>query len=192
MLNVQNSAPSIGPHLPRLLFEIGIGQSGCNSTYKKLLNCDYGIVQIVKQKWEEVLNEEVAYQTVENSFKDIAKMKESVYYKYLQFKMLHSRTITNEKLYIMNISDSNLCKMCMIETETMKHAFIDCEKVKELWLLVEKWIKENIYRFCKISDVEKIFGQRSKEPIIDKIIMATKATIYQNKKKTRKNTESMM
>ena len=58
--------------------------------------------------------------------------------------------------------------------------------MKELWLQVEKWIKEKNYRFCKISNSEKIFGQRAKEPIIDKIITATKAIIYNNKK-TGKN-----
>ena len=87
----------------------------------------------------------------------------------------------------MNISDSNLCKMCMTEIETIKHAFIECKLVKKLWLQVEKWIKENINRFCKISDLEKNFGQRSKEPIIDKIITATKAIIYHNKKTGKKH-----
>ena len=146
------------------------------------MNCGYNIVQNVKQKLEEILDDDITYSTVENAFKDISKMKESAYHKYLQFKMLHSRTITNEKLYIMKISDSNICKMCMTEIETINHAFIDCTKVKQLWSQVEKQIRDKVFRLCKISDTDKNFGQRAKEEISDKTITATKALIYDNRK----------
>ena len=146
------------------------------------MNFDYKIIQNVKQKWEEVLNDEITYLTVENAFRDISKMKESAYYKYLQFKLLHSRTITNTKLVVMNISDSNICKICGSEIETLKHVFIECTHVKGIWSKVENWIKLNIFRQCKISDIDKIFGQSSKGDIVNKIITATKAIIYNNRK----------
>ena len=167
----------IGPHFPRQLYEIGLTQTGCSGTYRKLMSFDYKIIQNVKQKWEEILNDEITYLTVENAFRHISKMKESAYYKYLQFKLLHSRTITNAKLLVMNISDSNICKVCMSEIETLKHVFIECTHVREMWSQVEKWIKLNICRQCKISDIDKILGQASKGDIINKIITATKAII---------------
>ena len=151
------------------------------------MSCDYKIIQNVKQKWEEVLNDDITYSTVETAFKDISKMKESAYYKYLHFKMLHSRIITNEKLYKMKISDSNICKICTTEIETIKHAFIECKKAKDLWAKIEKWLKDNVFRLCKISDIHKIFGQRAKEEIIDKTITATKAIIYNNRKTGKKH-----
>ena len=107
-LNLVLISPIIGPHLPRQLYEIGLAQTGCSGTYGKLMSFDYKIIQNVKQKWEEVLNDEITYLTVEKAFRDISKMKESAYYKYLQFKLLHSRTITNVKLLMMNISDSDI------------------------------------------------------------------------------------
>ena len=76
--------------------------------FTKNMNYDYNVVQNVK--WEEVLNDDVTHSMAENAFKDIAKMKESAYYKYFQFKMLHSRTMTNDKLYKMKIADSKICK----------------------------------------------------------------------------------
>ena len=60
-------------------------------------------------------------------------------------------------------------------------------KVRELWLQMESWIKDKISRVCKISDMDKVFGQRAKGEIIDKSITATKAVIYNNRK-TSKNT----
>ena len=179
--------PIIGPHLPRQLYEIGLAQTGCSGTYRRLMSYDYKIIQNVKQKWEEVLNDEITYLTVEKAFRDISKMKESAYYKYLQFKLLHSRTIINAKLLVMNISDSNICKVCMVEIETLKHVFIECTHVRELWSQVERWIRSNISRQCKISDIDKIFGQASKGDIINKIITATKAIIYNNRKTGKKH-----
>ena len=64
---------------------------------------------------------------------------------------------------------------------------IDCTKVRELWLQIERWIKDNISGVCKISDMDKVFGQRAKEEIIDKIITATKAEIYNNRKTSKKH-----
>ena len=90
MQNIEKNTPIIGPHLLRISFEVGITQKGCCAIYKKLMSCDYKIIQNVKQKWEEVLNDDITYSTLETAFKDISKMKESAYYKYLHFKMLHT------------------------------------------------------------------------------------------------------
>ena len=75
----------------------------------------------------------------------------------------------------------------MLETETLKHVFIDCTHVKKIWSQVEMWIKTNISRHCKISDIDKIFGQASNGDIINKIITATKAIIYNNRKTGKKH-----
>ena len=62
--NIEKTVHTLRPHLPRILFEIGITQKGWSGIYKKLMNCDYNIVQNVKQKWEEVLNDDMTYLTV--------------------------------------------------------------------------------------------------------------------------------
>ena len=43
----------------------------------------------------------LTYDTVENAFKQLTQMKTGAYQKYFQFKLLHTRTVTNEKLYKM-------------------------------------------------------------------------------------------
>ena len=89
------------------------------------------IISNVKEKWEQTLNEEIPFNTIEKALTNLSKMEESAYQKYLQFKLLHSRRITNEKLYTINISDSNLCSICGSNIETIKHAFIDCNSIME-------------------------------------------------------------
>ena len=123
----------IGPCLPRILFEIGLNQKGCNRTYNKLQNYNHFIINEVKQKWETTLNKDIGYNIVENSFNAITTYKEGAYCKYFQFKLLHSRTATNDKLFRMNLIDSNVCKICQKEVETIRHTFIDCVHVTGLW-----------------------------------------------------------
>ena len=60
----------------------------------------------VKTKWEMALNEEIPYDTEEHASKEISKIESGAYQKYFQFKLLHSRIITNEKLHNMGISDN--------------------------------------------------------------------------------------
>ena len=47
--------------------------------------------------------------TVEKSFTQIPKLEDGVYFKYFQFKLLHSGTVTNEKLHKMKLTDTNIC-----------------------------------------------------------------------------------
>ena len=105
----------MGPCLPRILFEIGLVEKGCNGTYNKLMDYDQNILIQVKDKWEQTLNEEVKIDTVEKSFNQIPKLDEGAYFKYFQFKLLHSRTVTNVKLHKMKLKDTTICKICRME-----------------------------------------------------------------------------
>ena len=62
--NIENKKPLQGPQIPRLLFEIGTIQKGCGRVYNKLMNYNTGILIVVKNKWENALNEEVHYNTI--------------------------------------------------------------------------------------------------------------------------------
>ena len=57
----------------------------------------------IKEKWENILNNDLSYDTIENAFKEITHMKTGAYQKYFQYKLLHNRTITNEKLHKMEL-----------------------------------------------------------------------------------------
>ena len=70
---------------------------------------------ILKEKWETILNEELSYDIIENAFKELTNIKVGAYYKYFQLKLLHNRTITNDKLYNMNNSDIRICETCHTE-----------------------------------------------------------------------------
>ena len=176
--NFEKVAPIQGPQIPRVLFKIGMTQTGCGRVYNKLMDFDTGILIEVKNKWENTLNEEIPYKTIENAFKEISKIKTGSYQKYFQFKLLHNRIITNETLFIMNLSETKMCKTCLNEVDTLEHSFIECHATVMLWKKVENWANTVISRSLKITDTEKIFGHLQKDKTINKVILATKIIIY--------------
>ena len=77
-----------------------------------------------------------------NIFK-FAAMKEGSFTKYLHFKMLHRRIVTNKKILDMGISESSKCPYCEEQEETIEHAFLYCETVKNFWGEIEVWLKRH-------------------------------------------------
>ena len=177
----------IGPQIPRLLFEIGLAPKGCNKTYNKLMAYNSTVVIEVKNKWERVLNEEIPYGTVEKGFVAIPKMIEGPYQKYFQFRLLHSRIVTNKKLHTMKISDTKNCPLCQVAEETIKHAFLECRYVITLWNQIEGWCNNITNTYTKFNEIEKIFGLKSSDKLIDKVIMCTKLVIFNNRKTGEKH-----
>ena len=175
----------IGPCLPRILFEIGLTQKGCNRTYNKLQNYNHFIINEVKQKWETTLNKDIGYNIIENSFNAITTFKEGAYCKHFQFKLLHSRTAINDKLFRMNLIDSNICKMCQTEVETIMHTFIDCVHVTDLWKQIEKWLRNILNEKVKLDDIDIIFVKNKGKEIVNKTILFTKIAIFNNRKTGR-------
>ena len=96
-----------------------------------------------------------------------------------------NRIITNEKLYKMEIADSMMCKTCLTEVDTIKHAFLECSTTVTLWKQVEQWAKLKVENSLKINDIDKIFGHQMKNEVVDKLIMITKIVIYQNRMKNK-------
>ena len=156
-------------------------QKGCGRIYNKLMSYNTGILIEVKNKWENALNEEIHYDTIEVAFKEISNIESGTYQKYFQFKLLHSRIITNEKLYNMGISTTKICKNCPTEIDTLRHMFLECHSSISLWRQVEQWVKSVTSNSLKLTDFDKNFGHQQKDRIINKLILITKIAIYKSR-----------
>ena len=175
----------LGPYLPHILFKIGYNQKGCSKTYNILMEFNYNIITEVQNKWETVLNEYIPYKKIEEAFRSIHNMEEGYFHKYVQYKMIHHRIVTNKTLYKMKIKECQFCPHCKNIEETIEHAFIECKMAKKIWTNVEKWLQQYIERNIKISDIDKIFGMNMQRNFIDKTILATKMVIYRNRQKEK-------
>ena len=108
-------------------------------------------------------------------------MKEGSFTKYLQFKMLHKRIVTNKILCEMGIIDKSKCPYCKEPEETIGHAFLYCDMVKQKWRDVEQLLRTYIDGATTISNIEKIMGMTLTDDIVDKTILATTRVIYKNR-----------
>ena len=134
-----------------------------------------------KTKWENILNEEINDTRMETAFLHLHKISEGSFDKYIQFKMLHRRIITNKKLLDMNIRNDSKCPYCEAAIETIEHAFLECPEVITLWKDIERWLRAHVDSKISISDTDKILGQGSTNSIVEKTITATKKVIYRNR-----------
>ena len=56
-----------------------------------------------------------------------------------QYKILNNILFVNNRLFKMNIVNSELCSFCETEPETIIHLLCSCRKVKKLWSSVQQW-----------------------------------------------------
>ena len=134
---IQIGNKTLGPEVPLILSKIGYMSSGCSDIYKILLENDNFLLETIQNKWSATLNKEINLFRVKRAFENLRKVPVNPYTKYIPFKLLHSRIVTNKKLVEMKIKDDPSCPYCDINSETLLHAFINCAAVKEFWKSIE-------------------------------------------------------
>ena len=63
--SLPNKPKPIGPDIPLFLEKIGLSSSGCSNTYRIFQEKDNFILENIREKWSEQLNEEELLQRVE-------------------------------------------------------------------------------------------------------------------------------
>ena len=84
---------------------------------------------------------------------------------------------------VMGIKDSNKCEKCEGEEETITHRFCDCPKTCSIWKNIVDWLNSLAYRLGYFTDVQILFCGQRFDPIINKIIIASKNLIFKQKSK---------
>ena len=107
------------------------------------------------------------------------------YLKYIQFRTLHKRFYTNEKLYKMGIEASALCSFCNAENDSVEHMLIECNITKELSSEIRNLIVEMGEPGYHLSEEKIIMGELEKSVCINTIILLTKKVIYNAMKEVK-------
>ena len=108
-------------------------------------------------------------------------MVEDVYLRYIQFRTLHRRFYTNDKLFKMKIKESSLCDMCKTDEDSIEHMLIKCSKSRNLWREFEIWLSEIGLADYIIDEQTIILGENKKSFWINAIILITKKVIFNAK-----------
>ena len=77
---------------------------------------------------------------------------------WLQYRILHRILGTNNYLYKTKIANTNLCRLCGNENESILHLFVECPKVKELWKNILTWFQYKVSITVELNINTKILG----------------------------------
>ena len=94
---------------------------------------------------------------------------------------IYRRIVNNRLLHKMKITETPCCLFCN-QIETIEHIYLDCPNTIHIWQEVEKWIKSLHYPHFKISDTEKIFGEKYNNQLKHLVITSTKDIIHFKRK----------
>lgn len=73
----------------------------------------------------------------------------------LDYRIVHNKIFTMEKLHLYNKVDSNICKLCQNECEDMLHLFYKCPLLKEFLDYIAR-ILEELYRGADVLYMNKL------------------------------------
>ena len=110
------------------------------------------------------------------------------YLKYIQFRTLHHRFYTNEKLFKMGIKKSSLCGFCNESSDSIEHMFLECifSYSQGVWDSIQTWIRSLGMDNYNLSPSKIILGDLENATAINTIILMTKKVLYTCMKKEQK------
>ena len=112
---------------------VHMDKKGVSNLYKTLQGRHYNIVEEACEKWNTKANLSLTPNEMSKSFRRHSTLIDDSYAKYIQFRTLHQRFFTNDRLHKIGIKANNICSMCQIESDSNPHMLLHCQKSKELW-----------------------------------------------------------
>ena len=116
-------------------------KKGVSRIYSQMKQSNDYILEGASNKWFSTAELNIESSDFSRSFRFHHNIYKDTYLKYIQFRTLHHRFYTNEKLFKMGIKKSNLCCFCQIHVDSLEHMFLQCDISLELWESVENWIR---------------------------------------------------
>ena len=100
---------------------------------------------------------------------------------WLQYKILHRILGTQKQLFKMKISDSDYCRICNSNVETLIHLFVSCGPVKKLWDDLIFWLCNSTSIQLNLQAKDIILGYLLKTDYflpVNVILLITKSNIF--------------
>ena len=162
---------------------VNLNKKGCSRLYSKIKGSNSYILDSIVDKWSAI---NIDSMSLSRSFSKHHIHYKDTYLKYLQFRTLHHRFYTNEKLLVMGLVQSELCSMCKSEVDSIEHMLLDCQHSRSLRENVSLWIRELGMQDYNLTASRIIIGDLENAIAINSIILHTKKVIYNAKKKEQK------
>lgn len=146
-INIINN-PLHPPQLMEDIMKITNTSKLISKLHKCLLNNDTTII-IPKNKWEKDLtfspNTDLWKEICNNTF----SMTNNANLQLIQFKIIHRIHITEKKMFLMGLRDTDVCSQCTLgSTDDYFHALWTCQSVHSFWISVTT--KLSVIMGCEI------------------------------------------
>ena len=140
IINIKHSLerPFIPYHM-RIILEC---KQGCKNIYNRIISKK--TEARFKTKWNLELNKNIDDDTWKRAFRIMFNYTLENSLIWLQYRIIHRILGVGVLLNKMAITQTNLCRICNSEPETLLHLFVNCKQVKNLWTSLEKWIYTNV------------------------------------------------
>ena len=111
----------------------------------------------------------------------VIKLIKEVKLKDFQYKVTNKILVTKSFLYRINKIDNDRCEYCHQHPETIRHLFIECERVKHFWTLLKEWLRLNSNISLDLEEKNILFAYQDKNQLRNFILVLAKYYIYANK-----------
>lgn len=133
-------------------------------------NMDLNVI-LTTENWRSIFR--IAYFTIpDNQFR------------WFQFKIIHRILGTRDLLLKMKISESNLCGLCNLYPETLKHLFSECCKSNFFWnqLIMRITSKINNLPFTSLTKIFGFLNTCNNQEALNTILTVARYFIFVNSK----------
>jgi exodeoxyribonuclease III len=148
-----------------------------------------------EEKWEMILHEHFEWPEIYKSMQQSVQGRKKIDF---HWKTIHRAVFTEKRLKLMRKSNG-ICKLCYKEDETTLHLLYNCEKIHNLWTLLEEKITTVTGENVLLNEKHTLFGlydseyESSIKQIAEFMILETKWQIWKhrnNVKFGKKNVEA--
>ena len=127
-LSIENN--TWGPESCELYHELFKTKNISRKVYDKLIEDRYMMLKYATRLNEQGL--EIDLENYFETFKRINKYTKVTKFRDFQYRLSLGKIVLNKDLKEWGIKESDLCSMCGLETENIRHFFFECEKIQEL------------------------------------------------------------
>ena len=111
-----------------------------------------------KMKWNKDLKLNIDNSTWKSIFKQNFYNIQDNSLIWFQYRLIHRILGTKDLLRKMQLEDSNICRICQCETESLMHLFVHCSHVVNLWSSLESLIYSSTCKRLVFSQEDIILG----------------------------------
>ena len=168
------SRPFIPRHISMLL--------NCKQSCKDIYNMinTHEVEYKYKVKWNKDLPLNIDNSTLKNVFRQILYDVQDNCLIWLQYRLIHRILGTKDILCKMSIVDSNTCRICKCEPETLMYLFVYCTHIVNLWKSMELRMHSSTNKRITFSQKEIIISKIKDNNYysINMITVVTKSYIF--------------